>query len=79
LACYPKHKATHRGSEAGNGLHNKELTPFGKDEHRELGQLMDDGTGRRCNKHVKIGALEGLNIVLFCHEKYSRSLHSSCG
>ncbi len=50
----------------------EELTPFEKNKHRELGQSMDDGTGRCCNKRVEIGALKGFNVVPVCHEK---SLH----
>ena len=41
----PKRKAAHCGSEAGDGLRNEELTPFGKDKHRELEQPMDDDAG----------------------------------
>jgi hypothetical protein len=67
----PKHKAAHCGSEAGNDLRDEELTPFGKDMHRELGQPTNDSSGRRCNKRVEIRALEGLNVVPVCHEKGS--------
>ncbi len=65
----PECKAAHCGSEAGSGLHDEELTPFGKDKHWELGQPTDDATRRRCNERIEIGAFEGLNIVPVCHEK----------
>ncbi len=62
-------KAAHCGSEANNGLRKKQLTPFGEDEHRKLGQLMEDGTGRCCNKCVEIEALKCLGFVPIYNEK----------
>ncbi len=69
LACYPKRKAAHCGSEAGNGLRNEMVTPFREDKHWELRHPTDDSAKRHCDKRIKIGAVKGLDVVPCCHEK----------